>query len=166
MRTWCARSRECFDRCQRKTGVNFPEEAKGWLLLHRSGMSEEQRAVVLDRTAGDLKFDTLSTAMRSCFPEYVVPKKRATSHAAHYVEQEFDEDDWWYGGGQEPASAEDEANFQDVELFLPEHDHAQQGDWETYSEAEIAEVRPRGGRTRGRNRPSCRKPGSSARRET
>ncbi|CAE7789229.1 unnamed protein product [Symbiodinium sp. KB8] len=140
VRTWCARSRECFDRCQRKTGVNFPEEAKGWLLLHRSGMSEEQRAVVLDRTAGDLKFDTLSTAMRSCFPEYVVPKKRATSHAAHYVEQEFDEDDWWYGAGQEPASAEDEANFQDVELFLPEHDHAQQGDWETYSEAEIAEA--------------------------
>ena len=141
VRTWCARSRECFDRCQRKTGVSFPEEAKGWLLLHRSGMSEEQRAVVLARTVGDLKFDTLSTAMRSCFPEYVVPKKRAASHAAHYVEQEYDDDEWWYGAGQEPAGPEDEASFQDVELFLAEHDRTEaEGDWETYPEAEVAEV--------------------------
>ena len=125
LRTWCARSRECFDRCQRKTGVSFPEEAKGWILLHCGGMSEEQRAVVLARTDGVLKFDTLSQAMRSCFPEFVVPKKR--SQAAHYVENE--EADWWYPGDytgdatyeDHPSEYDDQA-FNDVEMFLTEHD--------------------------------------------
>ena len=78
LRTWCARSRECFDRCSRKTGVTFPEEAKGWLLLQHSGLSEE-RAVVLARTGDDLKFDTLSQAMRSCFPEFAAPQARGLS---------------------------------------------------------------------------------------
>ena len=35
------RARECFDRCKRKTGVSFPDEARGWILLQCSGMNEE-----------------------------------------------------------------------------------------------------------------------------
>ena len=144
LRTWCARSRECFDRCQQKTGVTFPEEAKGWILLHCSGTSEEQRAVVLARTVGDLKFDVLSQAMRSCFPEFVVPKKRTA--AAHYVENE--DADWWPStsyhedGSYEGAEREttEEAGFQDVELFLTEYDQAQPADGETFLEEEVAEV--------------------------
>ena len=144
LRTWCARSRECFDRCHRKTGVTFPEEAKGWILLHCSGMSEEQRAVVLARTVGDLKFDTLSQAMRSCFPEFVVPKKRAA--AAHYVENE--DLDWWSSAGYhddgsyEAADGEaaEDASFQDVELFLTEHDQDHSMEGETFLEEEVAEV--------------------------
>ena len=66
--------------------MSFPEEAKGWLLLQYSGLSEEQRAVVLLRTSGDLKFDTLSQAMPSCFPEFTAPKRRSPA-AAHYVER-------------------------------------------------------------------------------
>ncbi|CAK9075558.1 unnamed protein product [Durusdinium trenchii] len=76
IRQWCARSRECFDKCARKTGVKFPEEARGWILLNCSGMNEEQRAVCLARAQGELKFDTLSQSMRSCFPEYTDMKKR------------------------------------------------------------------------------------------
>ena len=136
LRTWCARSRECFDRCQRKTGVSFPEEAKGWLLLNQSGMSDDQRAVVLARTVGDMKFDTLAQAMRSCFPDFVVPKRRAT--AAHYAE--YDDESWWDEAAYPDQNTGEDASFNDVELFLAEHDQVEAPDAESYPEDEIAEV--------------------------
>ena len=43
VRQWCGRAREAFDRCKRKTAVDFPDEARGWILLQCSGMNEEQR---------------------------------------------------------------------------------------------------------------------------
>ncbi|OLP88380.1 putative transposon protein [Symbiodinium microadriaticum] len=145
LRTWCARARECFDRCSRKTGVSFPEEAKGWIVLNYSGMSEEQRAVVLARTGGDLKHDPLTQAMRSCFPEYIVPRKRGAM-AAHYLET--DEDYQWWGNGYDAGTAEDattgegeEAQFHDVELFLAEHGREETSpDSEVFPESEVAEV--------------------------
>ena len=30
MKLWAARSQEIFERCQRKTNVNFPDQARGW----------------------------------------------------------------------------------------------------------------------------------------
>ena len=44
---WIGRASELFDRLKRKTQVDLPEEARGWLLLHRCGLSEEQKAVVV-----------------------------------------------------------------------------------------------------------------------
>ena len=69
VRDWSTRAREVFDRCYRKTDVSFPEEAKGWITLHRSGLTEERRAVVLARCSGSLKYDDVAQAMRSCYPE-------------------------------------------------------------------------------------------------
>ena len=138
LRNWCARAREVFDRCHRKTGVSFPEEAKGWLLLNGSGMSDDQKAVVLARTVGDLKFDQLAQAMRSCFPDYIVPKKRAT--AAHYAEAE--DESWWdesHDFQPDPENTDDGA-FNDVELFLAEHEYDNVADGEIYPEEEVAEV--------------------------
>ena len=136
VRTWCARARECFDRCHRKTGVIFPDEARGWLLLNCSGMTAEQRADVLARTQGALKFDELAQAMRSCFPEFVVPRKR--SAAAHYLENE--EEVWWPEEAEAAGDDEDEATgFHDVEQFLAEHGEAEI-EQEMYQEAEVAEV--------------------------
>jgi len=91
VRQWCARAREVFYRCHRKTGIQFPDEARGWVVLNCSGMTEEQRAVVLARGNGSLKLDDMAQAMRSCYPEFVVPRRRAT--AAHYAERE---EDWWH----------------------------------------------------------------------
>eukprot|EP00913_Durusdinium_trenchii_P028120 g26364.t1 len=128
IRQWCARARECFDRCARKTGVDFPAEARGWVLLNASGLSEENRAVVLARAQGNLKFDEMSQAMRSVFPDYVISKRRVT--AAHVVEDP-----------QEPEHPDED--FADVELFLAEHGHdgypAPDED-EGFDEAEAAEV--------------------------
>ena len=46
LRNWISRATELFDRCERKSGVKFPEEARGFMLLKWSGLNEEQQAVV------------------------------------------------------------------------------------------------------------------------
>ena len=110
LRQWAARSREVFDRCARKGGVKFPEEARGWVLLNCSGLSESERAVVLARAQGDLKFDSVAQAMRSCYPELTISRKRVQS--VHVVDD------------MEGAEASDMApatGFEDVELLLAEH---------------------------------------------
>ena len=140
IRAWCARSRETFDRCQRKSGVKFPDEARGWILLHCGGLSESEHAVVLARAAGSLKLDDVSQSMRSCFPDYVVSRKKTVG--AHLVEDQLS-----------PESPDlDEAGnalgseFADVEQFLAEHGVADlpepnaesiPGEW---TEREAAEV--------------------------
>ena len=91
LKAWISRASEMFDRCLRKTNVSFPEEAKGWLILHRSGLSNEQKAVCLARSLGVLKREEVGKAMRSCYPEYVGSKK---SHSgAAVVETDFMEPD-------------------------------------------------------------------------
>ena len=54
LKSWTGRVRDTFDQCQRKGNVNFPPEAKGWILLHCAGMSEEQRAIVEAKSQGQL----------------------------------------------------------------------------------------------------------------
>ena len=54
LKSWTGRVRDTFDQCQRKGNVNFPPEAKGWILLHCAGMSEEQRATVEAKSQGQL----------------------------------------------------------------------------------------------------------------
>ena len=77
LKTWVSRASELFDRCQRKCNVSFPEEAGGWIVLRRSGLSEEQQAVVLARSLGVLTREEVSRAMRSCYPDFTAPRKRA-----------------------------------------------------------------------------------------
>ena len=45
LKAWTGRVRDTFEQCKRKGNVDFPEEAKGWILLHCCGLSEEQRAI-------------------------------------------------------------------------------------------------------------------------
>ena len=135
LRQWAARAREVFDRCSRKCGVKFPEEVRGWVLLNRSGLSEGERAVVLARAQGNLKFDELARSMRSCYPDMTLSRKRHVA-AAHAV------DDVGYDVLDEPTSAFDpSAEFEDVELLLAEHglghEEAPQDEWEEHEAAEI-----------------------------
>ena len=128
LKTWISRSSEVFDRCQRKCKVDFPEEARGWLTLHRSSLSDEQRAVVLARSQGCLKKESVGKAMRSCFPDYVVPRKK--SFGAGIVVNE-DED---------PPSDTDPLT-DEIEAFLAEHETAEPQDAEeVYDEQEVAEA--------------------------
>ena len=110
LKTWISRATELFDRCRRKTNVDFPSEARGWVVLHRSGLNAEQKAVVLARSLGVLKVDEISRAMRSCYPEFVAKNK---SHGISLVEEPEETFDL-----EEPSAAE----FEDIEAFLADHE--------------------------------------------
>ena len=135
LRQWAARSREVFDRCSRKGGVKFPEEARGWVLLNCSGLTEGERAVVLARAQGDLKFDSIAQSMRSCYPEMTISRKRASG--VHVVEESDPAE-------QPESTANVSAGFEDVELLLAEHGLAEDGEHvqheEAWDEREAAEV--------------------------
>ena len=49
---WSARADSVFHACQRDAGIVFPDMVKGYLCLHRCGLSDDQRAVLLGRTGG------------------------------------------------------------------------------------------------------------------
>ncbi|CAJ1420483.1 unnamed protein product [Effrenium voratum] len=93
LRTWASCATEIFDRCHRKTGVTFPEEAKGLVLLHWSGLNDERKAVVRARAQGDLRRAAVGAALRSCFPDFVFPKKKHFGINLAEQPPEFAEDD-------------------------------------------------------------------------
>eukprot|EP00435_Cladocopium_sp_Y103_P018812 s3028_g4.t1 len=132
VKAWVARSSELFDRLARKTQVDFPGEARGWIILHRAGLSDSEKAVVLARAQGSLKREDISQAIRSCFPDKVLSSKK--SYAANLVETgEIDLEDL----PDEPNSEE----FHDIEMFLTEHQrdlNALEG--ESFAEQDVAEV--------------------------
>ena len=131
MKQWSARASELFDRCYRKTGVQFPDEARGWLLLHRAGLSEEQKAVVISRPRGDLKRESIASALRSCYPELVIAKRRTAIGLAEDADPEADDpSDLWA------------KHFSNVDQLIEDHQLSADltGDGETFQETEVAEV--------------------------
>ena len=133
LKGWIGRASELFDRLNRKTGVAFPEEARGWILLHKSELSSEQKAVVLARAMGDLKREKISTALRSCYPDMVIPKRRTAQ--VHLVEDELPNTS---GGDEEKI----EVDIPELEMFLAEHgsSSAGVGDTDVFTESDVAEV--------------------------
>ena len=128
LRSWISRATELFDKCERKSAVKFPEEARGFMLLRWSGLSEEQQAVVRGRALGVLKREEVSKAMRSCYPDFVVNRRKAVALV---------QDD------QEPAPPSDSevAGFDDIELFLADHElPVLAEDAEDFGEEDVAEV--------------------------
>eukprot|EP00435_Cladocopium_sp_Y103_P065475 s772_g27.t1 len=136
LKAWIARASELFDRCERKTNVTFPQQARGWILLHRAGLTEEQKAVILARSHGQMEREKIAVAMRSCYPDMVC--KTAKPAAVHLVESSLDPDD--EGSAEEPL---DEVDFQDVELLLSDHMSGVTGvdqSGEVFLETDVAEV--------------------------
>ena len=80
--------------------ITFPDMVKGYLCLHRCGLSDDQRAVVLGRTGGNYEIASIAPALRSCVLEYRVPKLNRRSHGVFVSEmpikkeeeEEIDED--------------------------------------------------------------------------
>ena len=52
-----------FHACQRDAGIAFPDMVKGYLCLHRCGLSDDQRAVVLGRTGGEYEIAAIAPAL-------------------------------------------------------------------------------------------------------
>ena len=127
LKGWISRASEAFDKLNRKTNVEFPEEARGWVILHRSGLTPEQQAVVLARSLGVMKREEIGRAMRSCYPEFTCPRRK--QYGLSLVEDEQLQDD---------SPVDNQEEFEDVEQFLAEHSLA--GDAEVYDEPDIAEA--------------------------
>ena len=130
LKVWISRAGELFDLCQRKCKVSFPEEARGWLILNRSGLNEEQKTVVLARSGGALKQDDIGRSMRSCYPDYVVPKKR--SFGVSLVE-----------AGDDLVAHDDDSDavIQEVEALLADHEeHVVEEPDEVFDESGVAEA--------------------------
>jgi len=127
LKAWIRRATEAFDKLQRKTNVSFPEEARGWVILHRSGLTSEQQAVVLARSLGVMKQDEVGRAMRSCYPEFSCPKRK--TYGASLVEDQEDDSS---------LDHEDAQAFDEVEQFLAEHNQVDED--EIFDEAEMAEA--------------------------
>lgn len=121
LKGWIGRAAELFDRLKRKTNVDFPKEARGWLILNRCGLSNEQKAVVLARAGGKLDKESIGLALRSC--------RRASP--AHLVEDT----------PGEQFEVNEEVSFEDAEIFLAEHGVMQQDDAaDEFLEPDVAEV--------------------------
>eukprot|EP00435_Cladocopium_sp_Y103_P051731 s413_g16.t1 len=126
MAEWTSRVQETFSKCCRKVSVDFPPEARG--------LSPDQRAIVMAKTGGDLKFETVVSSMRSCFPDYVASKSKKTSAALVIDQQGFIAEDESYGDHG------DSVVFDEVEAFLSEYGvHADELTGE-FDEAESAEI--------------------------
>ena len=132
MKQWISRATEAFDLLQRKAAVSFPSEARGWLILNRSGLNAEQRAVVLARSVGNLKYDEIGRSLRSCYPDFIVPKR--STFGAGLVADEGPFDD----GFEDDTSRE----FDDVEQFLADHssDVGEDTVSEPFEESEVKEI--------------------------
>ena len=72
-----------FHTCQRDA---FPDMVKGYPCLHRCGLSDDQRAGALGRAGGKYEIASIAPALRSCFPEYRVPKLNRVSHGVFVPE--------------------------------------------------------------------------------
>ena len=106
-----------FHACQRDAGKAFLNMAKGYLCLHRCGLSDDQRAVVLGRTGGKYEIASTAPALTSCSAEYLVPKLNRRSHGVFVSEtpQETEEEEEL----DEEMSID---GLDDVEKFLNEDD--------------------------------------------
>ena len=116
---WSARADSVFHACQRDEGIAFPDVVKGFLCLHRCGLSDDQRAVVLVRTGGKYEIAAIALALRSCFPEYRVPKLSRRSHGVFVSEMP-------YQMAEEVERDEEDSgdDLDDVEKFLNEDDES------------------------------------------
>ena len=142
MSTWTAKVQETFSKCRRRVAIEFPSEARGWICLHAAGLTEDQRAIVTAKTQGDLKFETVMAAMRSCFPDYKAPSKviKAKGTAAFVVQDEGDESEF---EAEVVPNGPDSVAFDEVEAFLADHGvktEENPGSGEVFDELEVAEI--------------------------
>ncbi|CAE7379807.1 RE1, partial [Symbiodinium pilosum] len=132
MKDWTSRVQETFSRCRRKANVDFPTQARGWIMLHCAGLTEEQKAIVKAKTQGSLDMDTVSAGIRSCFPTFRASSVKARKPTSVMLAEDAADQ----GASDEVADSE----FDDVEAFLAEHNLNQDVLEEAVSETEAAEA--------------------------
>ena len=138
MAAWTSRVQESFAKCRRKVSVDFPSEARGWVVLNCSGLSPDQRAIVVAKSAGDLRFDVVVSSLRSCFPDYVASskgKKPSAVYAVNDFEDALDEP------FPESGDFGDSVIFEEVEALLADHGvKGEETSEATFDETDVVEI--------------------------
>ena len=140
---WTSKVTETFMKCKRKVSIEFPAAAQGWVCLHQSGLTEDQRAIVTAKTGGDFKLETIIGAMRSCFPDFKASAKggRLRNNAAMIVEGNNRDDEEYVDDDISAADPNDAVVFDEVEAFLGEHGVVEQvPPGEFFTEQETVEI--------------------------
>ena len=144
MAEWTSRVQDTFSRCRRKVNVEFPPEARGWIVLHQSGLTEDQRAIVMAKNQGDMKFDTMMVAMRSCFPDFRAgPKGSRRGASAFLVQDDPSLSEARSEIAIDEADPSDAVVFDEVEAFLSEHGVSTQeaeSTQECFNEEDVVEI--------------------------
>ena len=126
---WSAISDSVFHACQRDAGTAFLGMVKVYLCLHRCGLSDDQRAVVLGRTGGKYEIAWVAPALR-CFPEYRVPKLNRRSHGVFVSEMTLETEEEEEEIDEETGidGLDDVENFlnEDESDFVPEEDEVRE----------------------------------------
>ena len=55
--------------------IDLPDKVRGWLLLHRAGLSEEQKTLVMSQVGTDFSFDKVASVLQTTFGEKQVPSE-------------------------------------------------------------------------------------------
>jgi len=72
--------------------VDLPDKVRGWLLLRRAGLSEEQKTLVMSQVGTDLSFDKVASVLQTTFGEKQVPSERKKhTPSVHFAADEWDE---------------------------------------------------------------------------
>ena len=90
---WSARAESVFHACQRDAGIAFPDMVKGHLCLHRCGLSDDTRVVVLGRTGGKYEIASIAPALSPCFQEYRAPELNRRSPGVFVSEMPLEEEE-------------------------------------------------------------------------
>ena len=106
--------------------MEFSPEARGWIVLHQSGLTEDpeedQRAIVMAKNQGDMKFDTMMVAIMPCFPDFRAgPKGGRRGASAFLVQDDPGLSEVRSEAGTDEAEPSDAVVFDEVEAFLSEH---------------------------------------------
>ncbi|CAE7928185.1 GIP [Symbiodinium necroappetens] len=117
---YCADHREALREVQ-KHGIKIPPEVDGYILLRRSGLTNEQKQLIQSQVGADMSASKVEEHMYFLLGSSSGVWRRATGHA-HAAEDELGEETW-----------EDEPNYADYAYY---EDEAWEADEPTVEEAD------------------------------
>ena len=77
-----------FEKRIRDQEIVLPSKVLGWLLLRRSGITQDHRALVLSQVGKEITMENVEEQLKLCFGMDSLPDARPRT-AAHYVEDSY-----------------------------------------------------------------------------
>ena len=84
-----------FEKRIRDQEITLPAKVLGWLLLRRSGISADHRALILSQVGKEITLDKVEEQLKLCFGMDCLPDARPRGHA-NLVDDGFFQDDGYF----------------------------------------------------------------------